>query len=126
MIFGVIADLTAEYFNGTVRDYLVSVHVKTDAGTGLEYIDDELAVQSSLLHFLCSLNDCFCDLLVQEPERTIGFSCSLFNHSKSANQSRVSAHSRDGIVLDRAGGLNAVIAVSGDLFGSERILFRAS
>ena len=90
---GVIAELPAKNFNSTVRDHLVSVHVETDTGACLEDINHKFSVPLSLRHFLRSLNDGIGDLRVHEPKFAIGFSGGFFDHSKSADQSRMGAHS---------------------------------
>ena len=93
MDLGVVAELAAKDFNGTVRDHLVGVHVETDTGACLEDINHKFAVPFSLLHLMRSLNDGIGDVRVHESKFAIGFGGSLFDHSKGADQGRMGAHS---------------------------------
>ena len=100
--------------------------MEADAGAGLKDVDHKGVVPLALLNFLGSFDDGVGGLRVHEPELAVGLGGGLLHHGDGANQRGVSAQSADGKVLDRTGGLDAVVNVSGNFFVAERIFFGAS
>ncbi len=117
----VLAARAAQQLRGAVGDDLVGVHVEADARARLEDIDNEVLVPLALLDFLRRLYDGVGGLLVDQAEFAIGQRCRFLHHRDGANERGMRAQSADGIVLDRARRLNAVVDVRRNFFMAERV-----
>src|SRR5262249_1132600 len=95
------------------------------AGAGLEDIDHEFVIPLALLDFLGGLDDGVGEYFVYQSEIAIGLGGRFLHQTKGANKRGMSAYAGDRIILEGAGGLNAVINLRGNFLGAQRIFFGA-
>ena len=125
MDVSVVAQLHSEDFVRSIGDHLVGVHVKADAGAGLEDIDDKFVVPFAVDDLLRRLNDRFCPCMIDQAEIAIGLDCGALHHSKGADKLRMSIQAGDGIIFNGARRLCAVVGARGHFDRAERIFFFA-
>ena len=122
---GVVAAAAAQDFNGAVGDDLVGIHMEADAGAGLVHVHHELVVEGAAHDLFGGLDDGTGAALVQQAQFPVGERGRLLDHSHRLDEARVGVQTADGVVLDRALRLDAVVSVSGHLFFSQRIFLNA-
>jgi hypothetical protein len=125
MNLGILAELAPEDFVGAIGDDFVGVHVKADAGSGLENVDDKFVVPATVDNFQSGMNDGVGAARVDGAQFAVGFGGGEFDHGDGANEQGMGTHAADGIVLDGAGGLHAVVGGGGDREESEGVFFFA-
>ena len=90
----VLAELAAQNLVRPVGDHLVGVHVKADAGAGLEHVDHELLVPLAVDHFLRRLDDRVGALGVDQAKLLVGLRRRPLHHAEGANELRIARASR--------------------------------
>jgi len=115
------AALAAEQFPGAIGDDLVGVHVGRSAGAGLENIQDELAVPLAINDLLGRLDNGGGQFRFEIAQLLIG-QCGVFlNQPQRSDKPARKTQFADGKILDRTGGLRAVISGCGNLHRSHGI-----
>ena len=121
----VFAELAAQQLRGAIGDHLVGVHVEADARARLKHVDHEVRGPTCPPGPLSRLAMMALAVFrVHQAEFAIGLGRRLLHHGDGANQRGMGVQSADGKVLDRAGGLNAVVNVGGNFFECRESLFR--
>src|SRR6516162_1819629 len=93
--------------------------------TRLEHVHHEVLTPLALLNLSRSRDDGVGCLLIDQAQIAVSLCGCFFDHGDGADQRDMRTQAADGIVLDRAGGLYAVINISGNIFQAERVFFRA-
>src|SRR5580698_7844005 len=105
----VLATRTAQQLRSAVGNYLVAVHVETDACARLEDVDGEVLVPLAVLDLFCGCDDRLCCLFVDQAKLAIGQRSRLLYHRDSADQGAMRTQTADGKVLHRPRRLNPVV-----------------
>ena len=110
-----------EQFGRAVREHLVGVHVVRGAGAGLIHVDDELIAETAGEDLVRRGDDGACDLAVETAELGVGLGGRLLDEDGRGDEIGGRAQTADGKVLDRPGGLSAVVRVRGNVHLAQRI-----
>src|SRR5438270_277090 len=81
----VLAEPTAKNLLRPIRDHLVRIHVKANAGSGLKYVHNKFAIPLTVNHFLCGGDDGVGYLGIHKTEFLVSFGGGAFNHGDGAN-----------------------------------------
>ena len=123
----VFALLVAHQLQRAVGDHFVRVHVGRRPGAALEDVEPELVVQLPVDEFLAGALHAGEDLLAELPAVEVGARRGHLHHREGLDQVRIELQLNPGDVevLERAGGLHAVVGVGGHGFVAQQIVLEA-
>src|SRR6266566_6051432 len=110
-----VPSLAPEKLDRAIRDDLVHVHIRRSPATGLEDVNNELVVKSSLHYLLGRGDDSLAFLRVQQSQLHVGPRSGELDQSHSPNEFLRKAQTRYWEVLNGPLGLSAIIRGTRDL-----------
>ena len=123
MDYGVVAQFTAQNFNGAVCNDLVGVHVGSSAGAALNGVADKLVVMLAFQDLVTDQRDGVFDLLVQLAHVIVTNGASLLDLCQGVDELGAQLLAGDLEVFTAAHRLDAVVDVHRDMFFADGVFF---
>ena len=121
----VIALLAAQKLDGAVGDDFICIHIDRGSGAALNRVNDEVLVMLTGQNLVAGLHDGVCPLLIQQVNLAVGDGSGLLNISQAVDNLRMHIQSGDMEIFCGTQGLDAVVHVFGDVFGTDGIFFNS-
>ena len=123
----VLAAGVTQVLQRAVGDDLVGVHVRRGARAALDHVDDELLVQRALPDLLAAAMIASALSASSAPMSRLAMAAACFTAASAPMKIRVDRQSDPGDreVVDRSGGVHAVVGVGGNVEVAEQVVLGA-